>query len=233
MDSILCKRVSTISFWNLYARWYRLWFEHTRYHDRIIKTLTEMVRPGWKVLDIGAGNGVLCWPLCAIGCEVKAIEPSIGMRGLLYEEGFRRGIDWIDVDERRWEDFSWLSDERYDLILACNSLHLTEIGFEEALEKVFRMRPQNVFVVTEKSPEIKIRWGYEGYRMLFCRFYSTDTSFAYHSLDELFEHYAFKMGRLPMPHEIKDVKKNLLYEAGHYWIEDTAVVGMYWWKRIA
>ncbi len=94
------------------------------------------------------------------------------------------------------------------------------------------MRPKNVFVITEKSAEIKIRWEYEEYRMLFCRFYSTDTSFAYHSLNEVFEHYAFKMGRTPQPHEIKDIKKSLLYEAGHYWIEDTAIVGMYWWKRI-
>ena len=41
----------------------------TNYHDEVLETLMEMVRPGWKILDIGAGNGVLSLPLCAIGCE--------------------------------------------------------------------------------------------------------------------------------------------------------------------
>ena len=232
MDGVICKRVSSVSFWNLYARWYRLWIEHTSYHKRIIETLTEMVNPKWKVLDIGAGNGVLCWPLCAIGCDVKALEPSIGMRNLLYEEGFRRGIDWITVDERRWEEFSLFPGEDYDLIIACNSLHLTEMGFENALEKVFKLKPKNVFVVTERAPEIKIKWQYDGYRMLFSKFYSTDTSFAYHSLDELLEHYAFKSGGYPLSDEIQQIKKDLVYKNGHYWIEDTAIVGMHWWERI-
>jgi len=46
-----------------------------------------MVEPGWKVLDIGAGNGVLSLPLCAIGCEVTALEPSWGMRSLFLRRG--------------------------------------------------------------------------------------------------------------------------------------------------
>ena len=45
--------------------------------------LTTMVSPGWRVLDMGAGSGILSLPRCTIGCEVTAMEPSIGMRSLL------------------------------------------------------------------------------------------------------------------------------------------------------
>ncbi len=232
MDGSVCKRAASVGFWDVYARWYRLWFEHTRYHDRIIEVLMERVRPGWKVLDIGAGNGVLCWPLCVIGCDVTALEPSIGMRSLLYEEGFRRGIDWIKVDERRWEDYQWFEGEDYDLVLACNSLHFTEIGFDRALDRVFKMQPKNIFLITERDPRIKVKLFHKGYRILFSRFYSTDSSFAYHSIEEFLEHYAFKKGRSIQSHEIPELLKLLHYEQNHYWVKDTAIVGMYWWIRI-
>lgn len=92
-----------VAFWDGYAKWYKLWIEHNNYHDRIIEVITTMVKPGWRVLDIGAGKGGLSLPLCAIGCDVTAIEPSRGMRNLFYEEDFKRGIDWVNVDERRRE----------------------------------------------------------------------------------------------------------------------------------
>ncbi len=189
----------------------------------------DMAKPGWSVLDIGAGNGVLSWPLCAIGCDVRALEPSIGMRGLLYEESFNRGIDWIKVDERRWETYK--AEDRFDLMMACNSLHLTEIGFERALNKIFEHNPRNIFIVTEKSKGIEINRQQNGYRMIFYTSYKTDSSFAYHSLNEAFEHYTLKKGRPLLFHELEDIKKNLFYENGHYWAKDTATVEMYWWER--
>ena len=78
MANTVCSRTASVKFWDGYAPWLKLWIEHNRYHDRIIELLTSMVEPGWKVLDIGAGNGVLSLPLSAIGCAVTAIEPSTG-----------------------------------------------------------------------------------------------------------------------------------------------------------
>ena len=60
-----------------------------------------MVSHGWRVLDIGAGSGILSLPLCAIGCDGTAMEPSIGMRSLLYKEALNRGIDWIRGSEEK------------------------------------------------------------------------------------------------------------------------------------
>ncbi len=78
-------RPSTVAFWDGYAQWYKLWMEHNHYHDEIINILLTQTEPEWKVLDIGAGNGVLSLPLCAFGCDVIALEPSKGMRNLLQD----------------------------------------------------------------------------------------------------------------------------------------------------
>jgi len=92
---------------------------------------------------------------------VTALEPSIGMRNLLYEEAFQKRIDGLNVDERIWEEAPCYEFLDYDLILACNTLHLTLIGFEEALEKVFRARPENVFLISEVGPpDIRAKWQY-------------------------------------------------------------------------
>lgn len=232
MNNTVCKRTRTVQFWDGYAKWYRLWIEHNNYHDRIIESLTAMVEPGWQVLDIGAGNGVLSLPLCVIGCDVLAVEPSSGMRHLLYESALKRGIEWLKVDDRRWEDIPVFELKGYDLIIASNSLHLTEMGFVGALEKIFQAKPKNVFIVSELGyPEIKVKWVYGDYQMLFTRFYEIDSSFAYHSLKECFEHWSFKKGRALRDDEFKEIKKRLIYEEEHLWLKDMATVGMYWWSK--
>jgi ubiquinone/menaquinone biosynthesis C-methylase UbiE len=230
MKKIICRRATTVQFWDGYAKWYKLWIEHTNYHDRIIEVLTTVVEPGWKVLDIGAGNGVLSLPLCAIGCDVTVLEPSIGMRNLLFEEAFKRGIDWFKIDERRWEDIPVFEIKGYDLIMACNSLHLTESGFKSSVEKIFNAKPKNVFVVSELcSPEIRVKWRYGDYTMLFTKCYESESSFAYHHLEEVFEHWTFKKGHALCPDEKMKIKSKLIFKNGHFWIEDYARIEMSWW----
>ena len=161
VESAVCRRVATVGFWDGYARWYKLWLDHSSYHAPIIEFLKQTVEPGWKVLDIGAGSGVLSLPLCRHG--VSRSRPSSlpsSMRRLLFEEMFRRGMDAIEVDERRWEDISIAELRGYDLVLACNTLHLTSMGFDGALEKVFAADPDNVLVVTEHVPGAVVRFAY-------------------------------------------------------------------------
>ena len=232
MEQAICKRVATVRFWDGYARWYKLWMEHTNYHKRIIEVLMAMTKPGWRVLDIGAGNGVLSFPLYAMGCDVTALEPSIGMRNLLYEEAFKLGLDWVAVDERIWEEVPCYEFVDYDLIMACNTLHLTEMGFEDGLEKIFRTRPRNVLLITELGPpEIRLKWYHEDYTMGFTKYYETDSSFAYHHLNEILEHWAFKKRRALHPDEIADIKRRIVLQDSHLWIKDTARIMMCWWNR--
>lgn len=231
MPETVCKRAATVGFWDGYAPWYKLWMEHNRYHDRIIEVLTTMVEPKWKVLDIGAGNGALSLPLCAIGCEVTAMEPSVGMRTLLFEEAMNRGIDWIDIDERRWDDTPCFDYHSHDLVMSCNSLHLTEQGFEKSLAKLFKTGAQNVFVITERAPEIKVKWTYGEYSMLFTKSYETESSFTYHHMSEVLEHHTFKKGCHLSTHEELDIMSKISFENDHICIKDEAHVSMYWWQK--
>jgi SAM-dependent methyltransferase len=231
MNAAVCRRAAEVRFWDGYARWYKLWAEHSNYHGPIIGLLKEMVEPGWRVLDIGAGNGVLSLPLCAMGCEVTALEPSCGMRSLLFEAAFRRDIDSHDVDDRRWEDVPLFETMNYDLVIACNTLHLTSMGFTGALEKILRADPANVLVVTEHVPGETVRFAYPSHTVGFARTCETDSSFGYHSLSEVLEHHRFKKGSDLTKDEDLAITERITAENGHLWIKESAHVGMYWLHR--
>jgi len=232
MEQVVCRRVATVKFWDAYAKWYKLWMEHTLYHGRIIAVLLAMTKPDWKVLDIGAGNGILSIPLYAHGCDVTALEPSIGMRNLLYGEAFKNRINGFNVDERICEEVPCYEFQDYDLIMACNALHLAQIGFEEAIAKMFRARPANVLLVSEVNlPEIRAKWCYGDYTMVLKKYYETDSSFAYHHLNEMIEHWTFKKGPTLQSKEMTELKRRIVLEDRHLWIKDTAWVTMCWWSR--
>jgi ubiquinone/menaquinone biosynthesis C-methylase UbiE len=232
MRGYFCNRSASIPFWDGYARWYKLWLNHNHYHNEIIKILASMIKPGWKAVDIGAGNGIFSLPISAFGCDVTALEPSVGMRNLLYAEAFKRGIDYLRVDERIWEEVPCYEFLDYDLIMTCNTLHLTQIGFDEAIAKTFRARPANVFLILEAgSPEIRVKWRYGDYTMVFTKSYETDSSYAYHHLDEMVDHWTFKRGRTLKHDEICALKKRIVLQDGHLWMKDLAQVMMYWWRR--
>lgn len=232
MQQAICKQIFTGHFWDDYARWYKLWMEHTQYHQRIIEVLLTMSEPGWRVLDIGAGNGILSFPLSRRGCEVTALEPSLAMRNLLYEEASKNRIEGLSVDERIWEEVPCDEFPNYDLIIACNTLHLTQIGLEGALAKIFRTRPINVFLITELGhADIRVKWRYGHNTLVFKKFCEVDSSFAYHHLNELVEHWTFKRGCKLQPGEIRALKERIVLQGSHLWIKETAQVMICCWKR--
>ncbi len=231
MEQAVCREVATVRFWDAYAPWYKLWMEHTRYHDRVVEVLGNVIERGWKVLDIGAGNGVLSIPLSIFGCEVTALEPSAGMRNLLYERMFQATIEGLSVDDRRWEDVPCFEYMGYDLIMACNSLHLTGMGFEDALAKIFRAGPKNVLLISELIPDNRPAWRYGDYTTAFTESYETDSSYAYHTVHEVIDHWAFKKGRALQACEVRNLKDKIVVSNGHLRIEDSSRVTMYWWRR--
>jgi SAM-dependent methyltransferase len=226
-----CQRVATVRFWEGYAKWYKLWLDHTEYHKPIVRLLKEMVKPGWRVLDIGAGSGVLSFPLAEMGCKVTALEPSLLMRSFLFNEMFQKHEGWVEVDDRRWEDVSLLDYREFDLILSCNTLHLTSIGFDAALEKIFASDATHVLIATEHIPTAVMRFAYESHVIAFARTYKTDSSFAYHRLSQVFDHHRYKTDREPDTAEKRSLTDRAVARDGHLWLEDQAQVGMYWLRR--
>jgi hypothetical protein len=206
-----------LDFWDEYAPWYKLWLEHTGYHCGIKQVLADRTRPGWRVLDIGGGSGVLALPLIASGCDVVLVEPSRAMRGFLAEDAARAGFETPAVIASRWEEVAPGHVSGFDLVVACNSLHLTSVGAAEALDRVFEARPANVFVASESEIILPAGNGREErYVVSECGSYSTESSFFYHSREEALRHLRLKE-RHGRPHPPEgDFLAGLVYESGHY-----------------
>ncbi|MCX7770784.1 MAG: class I SAM-dependent methyltransferase [Proteobacteria bacterium] len=221
-----------VTFWERYAKWYDLWIKHNTFHNHVLEFLYKIVEPDFKVIDIGAGNGVLALPLISLGCDVTIIEPSDKMRDLLFQEAQKRQVHTLNVDPRRWEDIPILTYQNYDLVIACNSLHLMDMPFEMALNKVFSLGAKCILLVSElKDVKGKIKLSYEKYSLNLLRVFYADTSYAYHSLNEAYEHYEFRIARSLSDFEKNQVKRNLVFYNDHFWSKSNDLFGMYVWYR--
>lgn len=228
----LPEKAASVAYWDENAKWYKLWAEHNTYHSRIIDILNAFVLPGWRVLDIGAGNGVLSIPMSALGCKVTALEPSEGMRKLLEDESRRKSSTAFPIEFRKWEDIPLREVYDYDLIVASNSLHLTTIGFTAALQKVFLAKPLHAFIISEKSSlELPAESAFQEYACFFEEHYITESSYAYHCHEDAFDHWCFRRGRLPGLSERPAIMSALSHERGHLWSKGKATVNMYWWTQ--
>lgn len=86
------------------------------------------IRPGDKVLDIGAGPGTLAIPLAKRGCKVTTIEPSAAMRRAFIEHAAREDAPPIEVVPHRWEDVTpGMLSPPYDVTIASFSLLMDDI----------------------------------------------------------------------------------------------------------
>jgi len=194
--------------------------------------LENLARPSWKVLDIGSGGGVLALPLAKNNCNIVAIEPSSAMRSLINRNAININNNDIMIDTRRWEDVSVQDYYKYDLIIACNSLHLTSIGFRDGLCKIFHAGPKNIFVVTEKLyPAVVEMAEYSNYTMFCSASYEVESSFVYHNIDEAIEHWTLLKGSVLKSEEQDDIISRLVCRDSHYVIRDRACINLFWWKE--
>jgi len=219
-----------VDFWNGYAPWYRRWRTHNEYHRPIVEALRSRVRPGWRVLDIGAADGVLALPLASWGCRVTALEPATQMREDLAAALQRSGIPAPEVSAKTWEEYPRRQRDPFDLVLAGNNLHLTTGGFRKALAKIFTLRPWRVLVVAETAVSGLFNLNPKGYTLEDYQAYETDSHFAYHEPSEVEAHWEACYGFQPGPEERRCLLRRLCFEEGHWWLKERVTVGMFYWE---
>ncbi|MGO9614171.1 MAG: class I SAM-dependent methyltransferase [Dissulfurispiraceae bacterium] len=181
-----------ISFWDAFAPWYEKWLSRGSYHGVIIKELSKMLEQGWRVLDIGAATGVISIPMAALGCSVKALEPSSGMRQLFKKKLAALEDIPVEIVSERWESYRPDTSDPHDLIVACNSLHLTHGGIKRGMEKVFGQNAAFVCLVTEINLDMfidfrEIHTMQNDYDFLFIKEFTLDSSFHFEELEEVME----------------------------------------------
>ncbi|MDD8015066.1 MAG: methyltransferase domain-containing protein [Acidobacteriota bacterium] len=209
--------IRSVSYWNEYAPWYRLWLDHTDYHHGIKDLLAGIVRPGWRVLDIGGGSGVLAIPLMRSGCRVTVVEPSEVMRAYLRTEMVRADVEEDRIIALPWEEVPVKEILGFDLALASNSLHLTRIGAFPSLMRILAARPAEVLVVSElEIPFDPDGNGAAPYGIGGAGSFQAESSFRYHSVEEALRHLDLKERHGQSHPSRPDFIKSLMFENGHY-----------------
>jgi hypothetical protein len=232
MNKMAPGRRDPLDFWEANARWYDLWLRHNDYHAPIKAVLGARVRPHWRVLDIGGGSGVLSLFLRSIGCRVVLLEPAGAMRALFLRSAAEVDLDGCEIEARRWEDMPLGRLPRYDLVLACNSLHISSLGFEAALEKVFAVAARHVCILAEEPHAAALdERDRPGYARIHAERRIVPSSRVYHRPEEALEEASFRSGRTLSAVEREEVLNGLLFEGGHYWLKETAAFRLEWWTR--
>lgn len=98
--------------------------------ERIERTLRELpLSPSSRVLDVGAGPGVLAIPLARRVAHVTAVEPAPGMVEVLRRNLRDLGVRNLRCVENRWEavDPREELDPPYDVVLCSMSLAMFRI----------------------------------------------------------------------------------------------------------
>lgn len=215
----------SIEFWDAFAPWYEKWLLRGTYHTPVIREVGKMVEPGWRALDIGAGTGVLSIPMSSLGCTVDALEPSRGMRAILDQKLSSLDVGSVTTLDVRWENFEATQERPFDLIVACNSLHLTRGGIMGGMKKVFSARPDFICLVTEINQDIFIDFKevnslQDSYTFLSIMTYRTDSSFHFDDMDEVAD--LGKFAGIPIHVEMVE---------GRPVQSDDTEVAVLWWER--
>lgn len=130
-----------VGYWNDERDAERYWRE-AQEHDfgRIGKTLKSLdISRSSRVLDIGAGPGVLTIPLAHRIKHVTAVEPSPGMMSVLQRKVRQFSLNNVRCIHKRWEEVDVEEDlsPPYDLVVASFALGMLDLA--SALEKMQRV----------------------------------------------------------------------------------------------
>ncbi|MBI9074364.1 MAG: class I SAM-dependent methyltransferase [Desulfatibacillum sp.] len=114
---------------------------------RIARMMEDITSNNHKrVLDIGAGPGILSIPLAKKVEHVTAVEPAKGMIDRLREEMTAQNVQNLSCVEKRWEDVDLMQDLQgpYDAVVCSFALGMDDI--RAALEKMAAASSSRVYL---------------------------------------------------------------------------------------
>jgi ubiquinone/menaquinone biosynthesis C-methylase UbiE len=124
--------------------WERAQKNHRQRIEDIIQDLN--ISPYSRILDIGAGPGIISIPLAKKVSHITAVDPSPGMISVLKEKMLEKGITNIHYLQKYWEDIQTKEDlmPPYDIVIASLSLDMLDI--RPALEKMNNVCSKAVYL---------------------------------------------------------------------------------------
>lgn len=127
-------RMDVTDYWNKRAKDYADYIRTSNYdHGRKIKEIfvkEDILKSEFEVLDIGAGPGSLTIPFAESVKKVTAIEPAEEMCKHLMKNAQEKGLENIEIINRRWEDINDSEFEKKFDIVTCSHVlwHFPDIG---------------------------------------------------------------------------------------------------------
>jgi hypothetical protein len=134
-------------------------------------------------------------------------------------------VGTVSIAGIRWEDFQMEEGGCYDLILACNSLHLIQGGITRGMKKAFSLGAAYVSLITEINQDIFIDFKsvdslQDTYNFLSIRKYRADSSFFFEDMHEVERLQEFLN---------RDIQTAI--EDGRPVQRDSTDIAVVWWER--
>jgi|YelNatPaOPRAMG01_1025707.scaffolds.fasta_scaffold21725_4 ubiquinone/menaquinone biosynthesis C-methylase UbiE len=124
-------RIDVIDYWNKRAEDYTDYIRTSNYeHGKKIVEIferEELLKPNFKVLDIGAGPGSVSIPFAEVVKKVTAIEPASEMVKYLMENAREKGLKNIEVINKKWEEVNIAKlKSKFDIVVCSHAIWLFE-----------------------------------------------------------------------------------------------------------
>jgi hypothetical protein len=118
-----------------------------------VDDICSLVKPDWRVLDVGAGPGNIAVPLSALCAHVSAVEPALGMALILNKQIEAAKIDNIRLVNKKWDDVIPARDlsPPYELSFASFSLGMRDI--RASIIKMMSVTSREIVIFWHAGPQ--------------------------------------------------------------------------------